>query len=136
MFFPSPISRRFQPHFHHKSTTIYHPKTTFCTPENRKTPSKNASPPRQKKSLKQTQLPRHLNPQMLISQSRSHPSPRRPVQKPNLNQKRLINLLQRILLLRQRRRQRIQPHPPPIVLLNNRPQQPSVQLIEPMRIHL
>src|ERR1700733_10043370 len=93
-------------------------------------------PTPEKKSSKQTQPPRHLDPKMLISQPRSHPTSRSPVQKPDLNQKRLIYLLERILLLRQCCSQSVQPHRPTIVLLNNRPQQPPVQLIEPMRIHL
>src|SRR5215467_7116579 len=82
----------------------------------------------------QAQFPRHLDPQVLVSQTSSHPSSRRSIQKANLNQERLIHLFQSILLLSQRCSQRIQSHRPTVVLFDDRPEQPTVQLIEPMRV--
>jgi len=39
-----PICVRFQPRFHHKLTTIYHQKTTFCITKFAKTPAKTHFP--------------------------------------------------------------------------------------------
>src|ERR1700731_3641725 len=63
--------------------------------------------------LKQTQLARHLDPQVLIRQPRRHPPSRRAIEKPDLDQKRLVDLLRRILLLSQRGSQRDNTHPAP-----------------------
>src|ERR1700722_6915336 len=59
--------------------------------------------------LKQPRLPpRHSNSKVLIGQSRSHAAARSAIQKPNLNQKRLVDFFERVLFLGKCCRQRAQ----------------------------
>ena len=73
---------------------------------------------------------------MLIGQLRRHPPTRRTVEKANLDQKRLVHLFKRILLLRKRRSQRVEPHRAAVILLDDRTQQTSIQLIKTVSIDL
>src|ERR1700756_4614960 len=86
-------------------------------------------------SKQRTLPPIRSDPEMLISQLRSHPSPWCAVQETNLNQERLVNLLNCIRLLRQHRCQSIHAHRAALILLNNREQQLAVNFVEPMAIH-
>src|ERR1700679_510582 len=80
-------------------------------------------------------LARHGKPKVLISQPSSHAAARRAVQKANLDQERLIDFLKRVLFFGQRSSQRAQAHRAAIILLNNRQQQPAVNLVKAMRIY-
>src|SRR5690242_8517458 len=73
------------------------------------------------KCLKQTQLARHINAQVLIRQPCRHASAWRAVEKANLDQKRLVDLFERILFLGQRRGERVQAHGAAIVFFDDRP---------------
>src|SRR5215469_14778273 len=91
--------------------------------------------------LKQRLLPasvhsRTFHPKVLIRKVRSHPPAWRAIEKANLNEKRLVNLLDRIRLLGERGSQRVHANRTALVLLNDRQQQLAVDLVEPVAIDL
>src|SRR5208337_5439399 len=80
--------------------------------------------------------PRTLHAKVLIRQMCSHSSARRAVQKSDLDEERLIDFLDGVSLLRQRRCQRVHPHWPALVLLDDAEQQLAVNLVEAVAIDL
>ena len=71
---------------------------------------------------------------MFIRQPSRHSSPRRAIQKADLDQKRLIHLLQSILFFRQAGCQRIQPDRTSVVLLDNGKQQPAIEVVKAVSV--
>ena len=71
---------------------------------------------------------------MLIGKLSCDPAARRAVQKTNLDQERLVNLLDGVRLLRQRRRQRVHPHRAALIFLDDGQQQLAVDFVEPVAI--
>ena len=67
---------------------------------------------------------------MLIGQPGRHTSSRSAIQKADLDQKRLVDLLQGILFFRQAGGQGIQPHRASIVFLDDGEQQPPIEVVE------
>src|SRR6266849_1879083 len=81
-------------------------------------------------ALKQLRLASVLNAEMLVGQPCSYTSARRTIQEPYLNQERLIDFFQSVLLLGQRRGQRTESHGPATVFLNNSQHQPAINFIK------
>src|SRR5258708_34852698 len=81
-------------------------------------------------ALKQLRLASVLYAEMLVGQPCGYTSARRAIKEPYLNQERLIDFFQRVLLLGQRRGQRTEPHWPATVFLNNGQHQPAINFIK------
>src|SRR5262249_16602169 len=86
--------------------------------------------------LEQPRLPPVFDPKMLIGKPGGHSAPWSAIQKSYLDQKRLIAFSRRALLSSQRRGQRPNPARPAVVFLDDRQQQPPVNLVEAVLVHL
>ncbi len=73
---------------------------------------------------------------MLFRRRRRNPTPRRPINKPNLNQIRLIHILNGLGLFADTNSQRLRTHRPATIILNNRLQYPTIHIIQPERIDI
>ena len=72
---------------------------------------------------------------MVIGQPRRHAPARSAVQKTDLDEKRLVDLLQCVLLFGQGGGQGVEAHRPAVVLLNDCAQQATIKLVEAVRVH-
>src|ERR1051326_8513853 len=75
-----------------------------------------------------------LDAKMFVSERRRETAARRPIEKSDLDQVRLDDLFDRILLLVNRSRDRAEPNRAAVELLDDRQQQFSIHLIETIQI--
>src|SRR5215472_4807226 len=76
------------------------------------------------------------NSKMLVRQQRRDSSARRSVEEPNLNEERLVDLLDRIRFFRQRGREGVYSNGTTLVLLDDCQQELPIHFVEPVLINL
>src|SRR5437868_5152260 len=74
-------------------------------------------------------------PEVLVGLCRGHAASRRPVEEPDLDQERLVDILERVPLLAHRRGKAAHANRPPVEFIDDRAEQAPIDLVEAVLVH-